>query len=114
MSNQNNGVQPAQGNPTKVLVFGIIGLALCETGLLGLIFSIVGLVQAKNYVKTYGDISNKVRIGKRLSIAGLIISICMIVMWIAIIALIVFAAASDPKGFESALSKAVSDAVKLS
>ena len=51
MSNQNGQQNP--GSPTKVLVFGIIGLALCESGILGLIFSIIGLVQAKKYVAQY-------------------------------------------------------------
>ena len=69
----NNYVQAqpaqAQGSPSNVLVFGILGLAFCETGILGIIFSIIGLSKAKNYIATYGDVSNQVRVGKRLSIA---------------------------------------------
>ena len=106
-------VQPAQGSPSKVLVFGILGLAFgLSTGILGLIFSIIGLNMAGNYIAAYGDISNQVRIGRRLSIAGLIVSICMIVICAAVIALVVFAASKDPQGFERALSKAVSQAVR--
>lgn len=102
--------QPAQGSPSKVLVFGILGLAFgLSTGILGLIFSIIGLKMAGNYIASYGDISNQVRVGKRLSIAGLIISICAIVFWIALIVIIVVAASNDPKGFESIVSKVASE-----
>ncbi|MBQ2357350.1 MAG: zinc ribbon domain-containing protein, partial [Ruminococcus sp.] len=58
--NYNTGYnQPAapQGNPTNVLVFGILGLALSELGIVGLIFSIIALKKANNYIATYGDIS---------------------------------------------------------
>lgn len=73
----------AQGNPGKVLTFGILGLAFCETGILGLIFSIIGLTKAKNYIATYGPVSGQVRTGKILSTIGLILSIVMIVFWVA-------------------------------
>ena len=89
MSNQNG--QQNSGSPTKVLVFSIIGLALCESGILGLIFSIIGLVQAKKYVAQYGDVSNQVRIARRLAIAGLILSIVCIVIYV--IAIVVSSAA---------------------
>ncbi len=95
----NRQITTPQGNPTQVLVFGIIGLALCETGVLGLIFSIIALTKAKNYVNTYGPISTQVNTGRRLAIAGLIISIIMIVFWIAFIILmsVVFVnVAKDP------------------
>lgn len=74
--------QQTLGNPTKVLVFGIIGLALCELGIVGLIFSIIGLVQANKYIAQYGNVSNQVRIGRRLAIAGFVLSIIFIVFWI--------------------------------
>ena len=91
-----NAVQPQQplGNPTKVLVFGIIGLALCELGIVGLIFSIIGLVQANKYIAQYGNVSNQVRIGRRLAIAGLILSIVFIVFWIVWIILFTYVIAN--------------------
>ena len=52
----NQPVAP-QGNPTNVLVFGIIGLALSTMGIVGLIFSIIALKKANNYIATYGDIA---------------------------------------------------------
>ena len=87
--------QQTLGNPTKVLVFCIIGLALSELGIVGLIFSIIGLVQANKYIAQYGNVSNQVRIGRRLAIAGLIISIIMTVFWIFMIILFAVAAASS-------------------
>ena len=53
--------QPAsQGNYTQVLVFGILGLALgASTGIVGLIFSILGIRKANEYIATYGDISTQ-------------------------------------------------------
>lgn len=81
--------QQRKGNPTKVLVFGIIGLALCSTGFLGLIFSVIGLVQASRYRAQYGTISKQANIGRGLAIAGLILSIlCLIVYVICVIVLI--------------------------
>ncbi len=114
MDNNVRTQQPA-GNPSKVLVFGILGLAFgLSTGILGLIFSIIGLNMANSYIATYGDISNQVRIGKRLSIAGLIISICILIVWVVCIIVFVIAAANDPQGLESALSKAISDTASAS
>lgn len=83
------------GNPTKVLVFGIIGLALCELGVIGLIFSIIALVQANKYIAQYGDVANQVRIGKRLAIAGLIVSIIFTVIWTIYFIVIIAAIASS-------------------
>ena len=55
--------QPRQtlGNPTQVLVFGILGLALgASTGIVGLIFSILAISKANQYVAQYGDVANQV------------------------------------------------------
>ena len=78
---QMNGQQPGQtlGNPSKVLVFGILSLAL-SSGIIGIIFGIIGLVQANRYNQTYGPVSKQVSIGKGLSIAGIVVSgLCLIV-----------------------------------
>lgn len=85
---QNSRPAP-QGSPGKVLTFGIIGLALFSFGIFGLIFSIIGLSQSSGYQSKYGDVSTQVRIGKILSIVGLILSILMTILWIFIIVMIV-------------------------
>jgi len=104
--NYNGGYnQPAapQGNPTNVLVFGILGLALSGMGIVGLIFSIIGLKKANNYIATYGNISNQVRIGRRLAIAGMIVSIIMTVIWVLYIVIIVVAVAGSGGSNSSAI-----------
>lgn len=104
MENNNQVRQAPQGNPSNVLVFGILGLALgCATGIVGLIFSIIGLSKANNYIETYGDISNQVRIGKRLSIAGVIVSIIMTILIITLIVLLVILAVNYPEDFKKVM-----------
>lgn len=69
---QAGGQQPQQrlGNPTAVLVLGILSLAAgC---LFGLVFGIIGLLQANRYIQTYGPVSKQVRIGKMLSTGGIV------------------------------------------
>ena len=66
----------------QCLAFGIVGIALSETGLLGLIFSIIALSKNKTYRATYGETTNKTKTGHALGKAGLIISIIMTVFWI--------------------------------
>lgn len=90
----NQPVAP-QGNPTNVLVFGIIGLALSTMGVVGLIFSIIALKKANNYIATYGDISNQVRIGRRLAIAGLIVSIIFTIIYVLIFVAAIVAGTSS-------------------
>ncbi len=79
--NSSMGTQ-SQGNHVQVLVFGIVSVAVgCCLAIFGLIFSIIGIVKANNYVSTYGDISKQVRIGKKLAIAGIFASIGMTILY---------------------------------
>lgn len=77
------------GNPTPVLVWGIVGLAFSLTfylSFLGVIFSIVGLRKANTYNEfTRYAPSTKAKIGKRLSIAGIIVGIIMTILLILFI-----------------------------
>ena len=106
----NMAAQPGTvNNPAckQVLIYGILGLALgCATGIVGLIFSILGLKKANSFINTYGDISNQVRIGRRLSIAGLIVSIAMIVLVVTIVTVVIVVAINDPEALKSAVSSA--------
>lgn len=70
--------QPSPGEYSSVLVFGILALVLSFFYGIGLIFSIIGLSKSSKFISRYGNISNQVKIGKGLSIAGLVVSIIFI------------------------------------
>ena len=81
---------PTQVNPTPILVWCIVGAALSWTGIIGLIFSIIGLKKANAYIREYGAISQQVKIGKILSIIGIVGSSIMTIFWLIwIIAMII-------------------------
>jgi len=82
------GAQIAQGQPAQTtaqpaapavprpsFVMGLLGLLFCEFGILGLIFSAIGLGQVKKYVAAGGTVSGQVKVLKILSTIGLIFSI---------------------------------------
>lgn len=78
-------------DPTPVLTWGILGLAFAfATGILGIIFSIIGLNKYKQYMAyTSGAHSGKAQTGRKLSIAGLIVGIAMTIFLIIYIIVIV-------------------------
>ena len=65
----------------QVLTPAIVGLALSELGLPGLIVSLVARSRLKKFVAKYGKASGKAAIGKGLSIGGLAASIYFMVFW---------------------------------
>ena len=72
------------GDPSPVLAWGILGLAFAITSwlsLLGLIFSIVGLNKAKRFLDFTGGVPNaRAAVGRKLSIAGIIVSCIMLII----------------------------------
>ena len=89
-----NATPQPEDTSSKVLTFGIIGLVLSELGILGLIFSIIGLKQANQYYSTFGTLIGKAKVGKILSKVGLIVSIVMTVFWAIYIIVVAAMAAS--------------------
>ena len=89
-----NAVQPpvtqTLGNPTQVLVFGILSLALSGLGVVGLIFAILAMTKATKYFEEYGNISTQVRVGRGLGIGGLVVSILMMIIYVIYFILFVF------------------------
>lgn len=75
-------------NASKALTFGILSLVFCGTGILGLIFAIIGMKKAKAYAAETGVLAGKAKVGKILSIIGLVSSIFMLIYWIFAIVLI--------------------------
>ena len=79
------------GNPTPVLIWGIIGLAFsCSfyLSVLGIIFSIVGLKKAQSYFDFCGTGSNQANIGRKLSKAGIIVGIILTILFVIYIVFI--------------------------
>ncbi len=80
-------------NPVPVLVWGILGLSFALSfvlSFLGIIFSAVGLHKATSYYAFTGSApSNMVRIGRKLSIAGLIVGIILTILFILYVAMFI-------------------------
>lgn len=71
--------------PGSILAFGIIGLATCGTGIIGLFFSIIAISKAGKFRQGTTERSGQVNTGRALGIVGLILSILMIILWIILI-----------------------------
>lgn len=84
------------GNPTPVLIWGILGLTFALTmflSVLGIIFSAIGLNKAKSFEAfTGGAYSKQARIGRGLSKAGLIVGIIFTILFVIYLAVIVLGA----------------------
>lgn len=86
------------GNPTPVLVYGILGLSFALTfflSFLGIIFSSIGLKKARAYLDFCPVGSKQVTIGRNLSKAGMIVGIIMTVLCVIYIAVILFIIATN-------------------
>ena len=77
------------GNPTPVLVWGIVGLSFALSfylSFLGIIFSAVGLGKSRAYNRfTFNAQSKKAAVGRRLSIAGMIVGCAVTVLMLLLI-----------------------------
>ena len=72
-------------NASKALTFGILSLAFAGTGILGLIFAIIGMGKAKAFAAETGEVTGKAKAGKILSIFGLIGSIIVLVIILVVL-----------------------------
>lgn len=80
--------------PSNVLTMGILALAFCGSGLLGIIFGAIGKKKAKAYVDYYGETTGQVKAGSIMSKIGFIVGIIMTVIWVIYIIIMVAAMAS--------------------
>ena len=74
------------GLATNILVMGIVAVATACTvwfGFLGIIFGIIGLNKAKKFTEECGQLFGKAKVGKYLSLGGLIAG-CVVTAYIAI------------------------------
>ncbi len=68
-------------NSTKPLVFGILALVLCESGILGIIFGAIAISNAKKYAAANGGVlDGKAKTGKILGTLGLVFGIISLVV----------------------------------
>lgn len=74
---------PAEDNSTKLLIFGILSVAL--SGIVGIVFAILAKKEATKYEQSFGPATGKAKVGKILGTVGLILSIVTIVIWFAYI-----------------------------
>ncbi|MBR0425622.1 MAG: zinc ribbon domain-containing protein [Clostridia bacterium] len=73
---------PEQESACKTaLVLSIIGLALCESGVPGIIFSAIAKSKVKK-AKALGAIGGKLKTAGILATIGLVVSIVMTVVWV--------------------------------
>ncbi|MCM4171308.1 hypothetical protein DHD32_07435 [Arenibacter sp. TNZ] len=82
-------------NATLILVFGIISIVTCCCyGIIGLIFGIIGLILANKATNIYAldptiyEGYNNVKLGKTLSIIGIVLNILVVIFFIWIISII--------------------------
>lgn len=66
---------------TSTMIFGILGLALSELGIPGIIFSAIGKNKASEYISRAGSLSGKAKVGSILAKIGLPLGIVMTVVW---------------------------------
>lgn len=71
---------PAEDNSTKLLIFGILSIAL--SGVIGLVFAILAKKEATKYEQNFGPATGKAKVGKILGTVGLIVSIIATVLWV--------------------------------
>lgn len=82
-------------NATLILVFGIISIVTCCCyGVIGLIFGIIGLILANKATKLYAldpalyEGYNNVKLGRTLSIIGIVLNILVVVLFIWVVSII--------------------------
>lgn len=69
----------------NTMIMGIVGLALSEFGLPGLIVSCIASKKAAEFVSKAGSLYGKAKVGRALAKAGKIVGIIMTILWAFII-----------------------------
>ncbi len=100
----NSEAQTSAGRSAMILA--IVGLALSELGLPGLIISAIAKKKVKAYTAQYGAPTGMAKVAKILSTVGLIISIIMMVFWAIyiIVAIVAAIAAASMNSYTNDLS----------
>ncbi|SHJ86575.1 hypothetical protein SAMN04487911_14711 [Arenibacter nanhaiticus] len=82
-------------NATLILVFGILSIvSCCCYGIIGLVFGVIGLILANKATKIYAQDPdlftgiNNIKLGKTLSIIGIVLNVLVAIFFIWIISII--------------------------
>lgn len=86
-----SGSREDRPGTTVILVMGILAVCLAYFGV-GFIFGAIGLSKANGYIKQFGSISGKGKVGRILSKVGLICGIIMAVLWTVLIGALIIEA----------------------
>ena len=86
-----SGSREDRPGTTVILVMGILAVCLAYFGV-GFIFGAIGLSKANGYIKQFGSISGKGKVGRILSKVGLICGIIMAVVWTVLIGALIIEA----------------------
>lgn len=76
----------------STMIMGIVGLALSELGLPGLIVSNIAMNKAAEFERRAGGFYGKAKVGRRLAKPGKIVSIVMTVFWAVYFSILFIAA----------------------
>ena len=63
------------GRQTVILVFGILGVSLFFFGITGFVFSIIAKCMSNSMFRTYGRLTKKASVGRKLANIGIVLSI---------------------------------------
>lgn len=78
---------------TNTMIFGIIGLALSELGVPGIILSSIAMNKAAEFESKAGSLYGKAKVGRRLAKPGKIVGIIMTIFWAIYTLVLIFAMA---------------------
>ena len=90
----NNDLNQPAVSSTPALVFGILALALCDTGILGIIFGAIARSKASQYLAAYGVYDGKAKTGRVLGTIGLVLGIISLVIYVFAVIVIIAILAS--------------------
>ena len=78
-------MESSKGKSIATLILGIASIVFCETGIVGLVCGIIGLVlgnKALPLAEANGEPTKMAKIGRTLSIVGLILGIVLFVVYL--------------------------------
>ncbi len=88
-----NGRQDYEKRANSILTMGIIALicgTVIFTGTAGLVLGIINTVRIKSFIRQAGNISRKVVIAKKLSVAAIVFGSAITAYWLFIAVLFIY------------------------